>query len=131
MGTVVSTQNSGPYTYVELDIKGSSVWYAVPATELNPGDTVVAPAGMPMKDFYSKTLDRTFDTVYFADGIGRAGSMKESDALPAGHPPIHSVLPADHPPIQTALPPDHPPLNTATNSACCTKQSDSAPSGEN
>ncbi len=107
-GTVVSTEQSGPYTYVQLNLDGSNVWYAVPSVDLEAGDPVIVPQGMLMKNFHSKTLDRTFDAVYFADGISKAGAVKEKRSLPAGHPPIHNTLPPGHPPI-TAL----------TNSACC------------
>lgn len=121
--TVVSTENGGAYTYVQLDIGGSNVWYAVPATELEPGEQVIAPAGMPMKNFYSKTLDRTFETVYFAEGI----KPKESGSLPAGHPPIQTGLPAGHPEIGNHLPPGHPPIGTSTNSIRCAKPAEPDP----
>jgi len=125
--TVVATENGGAYTYVQLDIGGSNVWYAVPATELEPGEQVIAPAGMLMKNFYSKTLDRTFETVYFAEGIKPIGSSSESVQLPAGHPPIENCLPAGHPAIDNQLPAGHPPIGTSTNSACCAKPDEADP----
>ncbi len=131
--TVVSTEDSGPYTYVQLDIGGSNVWYAVPATKLKPGEQVMAPPGMPMKNFYSQTLDRTFELVYFADGIQGVESGGQPGNLPAGHPPVQTGLPPGHPSIQTNLPPGHPsiqtmlpaghpPIGTSSNSACCAMQ---------
>ena len=89
-GTVVSTIDADSYTYVEIDIDGHSVWFAAPALELKPGEKVIAPAGMAMKDFHSKTLDRTFDVVYFVDAIPLADAVEETAALPAGHPPIQA-----------------------------------------
>jgi hypothetical protein len=89
-GTVVSTIDADSYTYVEIDIDGHSVWFAAPALELNTGEKVIAPAGMAMKDFHSKTLDRTFDVVYFVDAIPLADASEKSAALPAGHPPIQA-----------------------------------------
>jgi hypothetical protein len=85
-GTVVSTINAGSYTYVEIDIAGTPVWYAAPTLELKAGDLVAPPAGMPMQNFHSDTLDRTFDVVYFVDAIPLAGATAPS--LPAGHPPV-------------------------------------------
>lgn len=90
-GTVVSTIDADSYTYVEIDIDGQSVWFAAPALELKAGEKVVAPAGMAMKDFHSKTLDRTFDVVYFVDAIPRADASEKEVVLPAGHPPIQTV----------------------------------------
>ena len=90
IGTVVSTIDADSYTYVEIDIDGHPVWFAAPALELKTGEKVVAPAGMAMKDFHSKTLDRTFDVVYFVDAIHLADAVEETAALPAGHPPIQT-----------------------------------------
>jgi len=89
-GTVVATEDGGSYTYVQLDLDGEKVWYAVPATEIKVGEKVAAPAGMAMKNFYSKTLDRTFETVYFAESLTGAVSSETSGALPPGHPPLNA-----------------------------------------
>lgn len=91
-GTVVATENADSYTYVQLDIDGSKIWFAAPAVELAIGAKVTTSAGMPMKDFHSKTLDRTFDMVYFVDAITPAGDTAETTAtLPPGHPPINAA----------------------------------------
>ena len=87
IGTVLATEDGGSYTYVLLDLDGEKTWYAVPATKISIGDTLVAPAGMAMKNFYSKILDRTFETVYFAESMAGAGTS----ALPAGHPPLNGT----------------------------------------
>jgi hypothetical protein len=89
-GTVVATEDGGGYTYVQLDLDGEKVWYAVPATEIKLGEKVVAPAGMAMKGFYSQALDRTFDTVYFAESLTGSGASENSGALPPGHPPLNA-----------------------------------------
>jgi hypothetical protein len=89
-GTVVATEDGGGYTYVQLDLDGEKVWYAVPATEIKLGEKVVAPAGMAMKGFYSKALDRTFETVYFAESLTGTESSENSGALPPGHPPLNA-----------------------------------------
>ncbi|MDF7798476.1 hypothetical protein P4C99_03330 [Pontiellaceae bacterium B1224] len=90
-GTVVSTIDAGSYTYVEINIEGKPTWYAATKLNLNKGDQVVAPDGMPMKNFRSETLDRTFDLVYFVDTIPLAGAANNAGALPAGHPPIQTT----------------------------------------
>jgi len=91
IGTVVATENGGSYTYVQLELNGNKVWYAAPAIDLKPGDKVIAPAGLPMKDFHSKTLNRTFDMVYFAETIVRADAPKKAGTHPPNHPPIQST----------------------------------------
>lgn len=68
-GHVVETMNSGRYTYVHIETKGKKVWAAAPEFKVKVGDEVLAPTGMPMKDFKSKTLGRTFDMIYFAGQI--------------------------------------------------------------
>jgi hypothetical protein len=88
--TISATVDGGSYTYVELDIEGTKVWYAVPAAEFKIGEKVIAPTGMAMKNFYSKTLDRTFETVYFAESLKPTDAVKKKAALPTGHPPIQS-----------------------------------------
>ncbi|MCF7817237.1 MAG: hypothetical protein K9M54_05085 [Kiritimatiellales bacterium] len=91
IGSVVATENAESYTYVQLDIAGEKIWFAAPALDLKPGDQVVVPAGMPMKDFHSKTLDRTFDVVYFVDAIPLATAPEATTTLPPGHPPIQAA----------------------------------------
>lgn len=68
-GTVVSTTNVASYTYVEVDTGDGIVWAAGPRTEVKVGDRVFIPDGSPMPDFYSKSLDRRFEVIYFATAI--------------------------------------------------------------
>lgn len=97
-GTVISTIKAGGYTYVEINIDGKPTWYAATTLTLKAGDQVVAPAGMPMKNFHSETLDRTFELVYFVDSIPLANTTGNAAALPAGHPPIQAdACPASAP----------------------------------
>lgn len=73
-GKVVETMNSGGYTYVALQQGGKKVWSAGPQVAVKVGDMVSMPTGMAMKNYHSKTLDRTFETVYFVQSISVAGS---------------------------------------------------------
>jgi len=88
-GTVTETMDTGGYTYVLVDTGNESVWAAAPEFEVEVGAEVVVPAAMPMQNYYSKTLDRTFDVVYFAESIqvkGEDGSADMSGGMPPGHP---------------------------------------------
>jgi hypothetical protein len=69
-GTVIETMDSGGYTYVQVDTGTGSIWAAAPAFEVSVGDRVTVPPGAPMANFYSKTLDRTFEMIYFVAGVG-------------------------------------------------------------
>ena len=68
-GTVVQTMNSGGYTYVLLDKGGSEIWAAMPETTIKVGEEVALAPGAPMNNFNSRTLNRTFETIYFTSGV--------------------------------------------------------------
>lgn len=68
-GTVVETMNSGGYTYLQIENGGQKLWAAVPQTEVKVGQKVELSPGMTMQQFTSKTLGRTFDSIYFCQGV--------------------------------------------------------------
>jgi len=68
-GKVVETMNSGGYTYVCLERGGKKTWYAIPQTAVMVGQKLALQPGMEMKNFKSKTLNRTFESVIFSGGI--------------------------------------------------------------
>jgi hypothetical protein len=68
-GKIVEMHNAGGYTYLCLEKDGKKSWAAVPATKVNLGDQVELQPGMAMRNFRSKTLDRTFDSIIFSQGI--------------------------------------------------------------
>ncbi len=47
-------------------------WAAMPETEIKVGEEVALAPGAPMNNFNSRTLNRTFDTIYFTSRSGRA-----------------------------------------------------------
>ncbi|WP_136516096.1 hypothetical protein [Geomonas edaphica] len=85
-GKVTETMDSGGYTYANLERDGKSVWVAVPATQLKVGQEIEIANAMPMKSFSSKTLNRTFDVIYFSSGV--KGEAPAGQVTPPGHPPI-------------------------------------------
>ena len=85
-GNVVETINTGGYTYVQVDTGSETIWAAAPEFQVKVGDEVTVPKEMPMKNYHSKTLDRTFDVVYFAGNIVVAGTEQATDQLTEGHP---------------------------------------------
>ncbi len=77
-GKVVETMNSSGYTYVRLENAGKKTWVAVPETKVKVGQTLSFQPGMEMKNFESKTLKRTFDSIIFSGGIaGKAAAAPQ------------------------------------------------------
>jgi len=67
-GKVVETMDSGGYTYVLLDNDGKQTWVAVPKTKVVKGSKMSFQPGAEMTNFYSKTLNRTFEKIIFSGG---------------------------------------------------------------
>jgi hypothetical protein len=84
-GKVIETMNAGGYTYVHVDDGKQKIWAAAPGFEVSVGDEVFVPPGAPMVDHHSKTLDRTFELIYFVGGISVSGSTPESADSPYVH----------------------------------------------
>ncbi len=109
-GTVVETMDAGGYTYALLDDGSGEVWVAGPQAAVQVGESLQAHRTMKMEGFHSKSLDRTFEVIWFAGRWGRPGELAEPGALPAGHPPpmdpgipptdgSHQDLPEGHPAV--------------------------------
>jgi hypothetical protein len=99
-GKVVEAMRIGNYTYICLEKDGRKSWSAVPATDVKVGDTIEILPGTEMGKFTSKTLNRTFENIYFSAGIKsdatKPATQQESPApagMPAGHPPLPGKAP--------------------------------------
>jgi len=68
-GEVKETMNSGGYTYAQVVAGDQTLWLAGPETEVAVGATVAWNGGMRMVNFSSRTLNRTFDEIYFVGEI--------------------------------------------------------------
>jgi len=68
-GIVVTTMNAGIYTYLEVETDGGRYWAAAPKLNLAVGDQVDVAPGSEMKDFFSPTLNRKFDTIVFTSSV--------------------------------------------------------------
>jgi hypothetical protein len=74
--------NSGGYTYANVEKKdGSTAWIAVPETKITVGSTVVFKPGMPMGSFFSKSLNRKFESIIFSPGVAGDESGKDKDKV--------------------------------------------------
>jgi hypothetical protein len=72
-GTVVETMDASTYTYVRVKTATGDIWAAANQFKVAVGDQVVVPLNMPMQNFRSGTLKRTFPTIYFASHIDKVG----------------------------------------------------------
>lgn len=88
-GKVTETMNAAGYTYVQVDTGIEQFWAAAPEFAVVVGDDVAVPEGMPMPDYHSKTLDRTFDMVYFVPSVLVGDAQSLSGTPPADHPPMN------------------------------------------
>ena len=83
-GVVVETIDAAEYTYVSVNTGKATVWAASPKIALKKGDTVSFDPAMPMENYVSKTLKKTFPLVYFTDGI-RAGGDRTLAKIKMGN----------------------------------------------
>jgi len=87
-GKIVETMDASGYTYVNLENAAGNTWAAMPQTKVEVGQEIALSGGMPMTNFESKTLGRTFDTIIFSGGIvkqGGAAAPGTTASLPPGH----------------------------------------------
>lgn len=69
-GKVMETMDAAGYTYIQVDAPEGKVWVAIPQSKIEVGQEVLANPGMVMKDFESKSLNKTFDVIIFSSGLG-------------------------------------------------------------
>lgn len=95
-GIVTETMDAGGYTYVQLDTDSGTVWAAGPVTPLTVGSELSISKEMPMSDFYSASLQRTFDNIYlvtsFTDTTGSVPvASADQDNPHSGLPPQAAI----------------------------------------
>ncbi len=66
-GKVLSTLDAPGYTYMELANTEKRFWIAAPTTRVKVGDRVRFEQSLVMKNFNSKTLNRSFDQIIFVN----------------------------------------------------------------
>lgn len=66
-GKVLEVLEVSGYTYVQVDAGSDTVWAAAPSVPVQIGEDVTFSTRMPMRDFYSKSLEREFEVIYFVD----------------------------------------------------------------
>jgi hypothetical protein len=109
-GKVIETMSSGGYTYLRVRQGKQKIWVATGERPLKKGVSVRVPRYWAMKDFKSKSLNRTFDWIMFASRVQVEG--EPAPASPgATLPPRHPAVPG----MEPTLPPGHPPMGRMAN----------------
>jgi hypothetical protein len=85
-GKVVETMDAATYTYALIDTGAAKAWVAAPQFIVKTGDTLAVADAMPMNDYRSKTLNRTFDVVYFSGNVRVNGKPGIAPAAAAATP---------------------------------------------
>ncbi|MCJ7615385.1 MAG: hypothetical protein MUO43_02490, partial [Desulfobacterales bacterium] len=114
-GTIVEFKDVANYTYLLLEDSSGKVWAAIPKRPVKVGEEIAIANIAVMKDFHSKTLEKTFDLILFAvpsegcplkESEGEIVSEMPSGMMPGKMPPAmmspsstpHGAMP------QTAMP---------------------------
>ncbi|MBU4258446.1 MAG: hypothetical protein KKI12_01200 [Proteobacteria bacterium] len=110
-GTIVEFKDVTNYTYLLLEDSSGKVWAAIPKTPVKVGEEIAIANIAVMKDFHSKTLEKTFDLILFAvpsegcpfkESEGEIVSEMPSGMMPGKMPPAmmspasmpHGAMPA-------------------------------------
>ncbi len=78
-GKIVETMNAGGYTYLCIEKKDKKTWAAVPEMQATVGQKISLVPGQEMNNFTSKTLNRTFEKIFFSPGpVAVAAGAKDA-----------------------------------------------------
>lgn len=83
-GKVLETMDAANYTYARVQTPAGEKWIAGPQTAMKVGDTITWAPGNEMKDFASKSLGRTFESILFVGQIV-VGGAPGAAAVGAAH----------------------------------------------
>lgn len=75
-GKVVDTINVADYTYVQFAHGKEKLWLATSKTNVKKGDIVSFSDPQTMHKFHSKSLNRTFDLIYFVSSLNVKTQMQ-------------------------------------------------------
>jgi hypothetical protein len=83
-GKVLERLDAPPYSYLRIQAGQQEQWAAVPKADVAKGTEVTVLNAMPMANFESKTLKRTFEVVFFGTLEGSAAAAPAPGMAPAG-----------------------------------------------
>jgi len=76
VGKVIDFMDAGDYTYVQLNENNNEYWIAIPKTDVQKDEKLTFSEFIEMKNFESKTLKRTFETVLFVQDAQKVADDK-------------------------------------------------------
>jgi hypothetical protein len=94
-GEVLETKNVDSYTYLRLKTADGETWAAVPTSTVKKGEQVNIGNAMTMRNFQSKTLNKTFDKIVF-------GQIVDAAAKPASPHPAAPAAATAAPEVKVA-----------------------------
>lgn len=97
-GKVMETMNAGGYSYMLLKTTQGQSWAAARSMAVKVGDEVEVAGMMPMRNFSSPTLKRTFEEILFVSAARVVGGSKATQAVPAAKTVASPSVPAGNPP---------------------------------
>lgn len=84
--TVKEVLNATAYTYLLVKEGEKEYWIAVPLMDVKVGQTFSFENGMEMKNFESKDLNRTFDSILFVENLMDPNSPVKSETQTTENP---------------------------------------------
>jgi hypothetical protein len=80
---VDEVQQGTTYTYLKVTENNSEYWVATAKAMFSPGETLYYEGGLEMKNFESKELNRTFDSLILVQEFSRQpGNVASSSTMP-------------------------------------------------
>lgn len=83
-GQVLEVRDADPYTYVRLKTAEGETWAAVNKAAVKTGESITINRPMVMRNFESKALKKTFDTIVFGTIADRSAAPGAMGASPHG-----------------------------------------------
>jgi len=85
---VVEKIPSNNYLYLQVSENRETFWIAVPAMEIETGETIYFSKYMVMSDFKSENIERTFDTILFVEDARKSSTPDEMKKIHSGAIPV-------------------------------------------
>jgi hypothetical protein len=99
-GTITEKFDTRDYTYLNVRTKAGEQWIAIAKRDTSIGDAIQFSGGVPMTDFHSKSLDRTFESILFVSNV----TVDSSDSAKSAEVESHHSPDALMSPGTTAAP---------------------------
>jgi len=78
---VVEVIQGNTYSYIRVKENMEEKWMAVSKQEVETGAVYYYEEGLPMPNFHSKEIDRTFDEIYFVSSISTTPIVESGGAM--------------------------------------------------